>query len=397
MPASSETGIEVAAGPAVTHRDVRARGNDVREQAVALVAGVVVVRHRVTRGDHAVLDGRAICGHARRGTRRDRPSARTSLPCGRATRRGRRTRARAAARGAESAGTACSALVASSEPDDRESAPTRRAARSATRTAAASRRAHDPSSGRWGSTAAMMRRKPRPSIGVSTVCPHGRRARTSATRAAAHAVAARGPSRRAPRRPLGGRRRPRAGNPARRVPPGAVPDAGRAAARMVLAREARRGPARAVLAVTVAPASRTEVRDPRRHRVRRRPRRLCPAGRADELDRRHGRCGVRPAPRARLGALGRGVGRARAWPAASTASRSAASSPPSRCSTRARMRRRPPSSASCSDSARRATRLGACSTSSGSRPTSPPSARSRSGEPSTVGASRMRVSLPSAF
>ena len=144
-----------------------------------------------------------------------------------------------------------------------------------------------------------------------------------------------------------------------------------------------RGPARAVLAVTVAPASRAEVRDPRRHRVRRRPRRLCAAGRADELDRRHRRRGVRAGSTSSAGRTRSRRGTRRGWPAASTASRSAASSPPSRCSTRARTRRRPPSSASCDDSARRATRIGACSTSSGSPPTSPPSAPWRSGEPST--------------
>ncbi len=244
----------------------------------------------------------------------------------------------------------------------------------------------------------MMPSEPRSGIGVSVVCRHARRARTSSTRAAAHAMAARGASRR-PLPRISGRSAPTSSRER------CSPPTGWACSRCRSGRSSA-GSLRRGAAWSRSSRSRRHGRSDaraRRYEIRVDTafadghRRLCQAGRADELDRRQRGCGVRPPARARLGALGRGVGRRKGSPAASTVSRSGASSPPSPCSTRGRTPRRPPSSASSSTSAPRATRIGACSTCSGSRPTSPPSAPQRSGDAEYRRRLADALPLPSAF
>ena len=75
------------------------------------------------------------------------------------------------------------------------------------------------------------------------------------------------------------------------------------------------------------------LRDPGGHGVRGGDRRLRRPRARQRLDRRRHPGGVPPAAPARLGALGRGLARTGGWPAGCTASRSAACSPASRCST----------------------------------------------------------------
>ncbi len=142
-------------------------------------------------------------------------------------------------------------------------------------------------------------------------------------RALPHAVAARAAARRPPRRPLGGRRRPRARDAPRCVPARPVPDARRDTARLVLTGAARRRSRSSLHALALAAPCRAALRDPRRHAfatvvdgcAR-------PGDRTSWIDDRDHRR-VHAAARARLGTLGRGVGRRGARGRACTASRSA--------------------------------------------------------------------------
>ena len=122
-------------------------------------------------------------------------------------------------------------------------------------------------------------------------------------------VAHRATARRPPGRPLGRRRRPRAGDARRRVRRRPLPHAASRDARLVLTRASRRRAARALRPVALAPPCLRQVRAPRRHGLRRRRLRLRATRRAGELDRRGRHRRVRPPARVRRGALRRGLGR----------------------------------------------------------------------------------------